>query len=208
MGIAGHIEWFDLINETVQAFLIVPLYALFNKCIQDKKKFRERIFESFLVVNVIYILFAVITLIYCHDIVATMVPGRIREVTGYLRLETIGFVIANVVSFVNVLLVVLEFLIPKFGVNGVAYSNIAVNSVCVILCLFVIMKEQLMAVSFKSGKEFVKDYLFMGLFSGSQVLLDNVVYSAIVCKMVNAVEEQGNYWTANNIIWGLIIWRR
>ena len=65
-----------------------------------------------------------------------------------------------------------------------------------------------MAVSFKSGKEFVKDYLFMGLFSGSQVLLDNVVYSAIVCKMVNAVEEQGNYWTANNIIWGLIIWRR
>lgn len=229
LGIAGHIEWFDLINETVQAFLIVPLYALFNKCIQDKKKFRERIFESFLVVNVIYILFAVITLIYCHDIVATMVPGRIREVTGYLRLETIGFVIANVVSFVNVLLVVLEkplyiygmaifrtaitiagdlFLIPKFGVNGVAYSNIAVNSVCVILCLFFIMKEQLMAVSFKSGKEFVKDYLFMGLFSGSQVLLDNVVYSAIVCKMVNAVEEQGNYWTANNIIWGLIIRRR
>ena len=30
LGIAGHIEWFDLINETIQAFLIVPLYALFN----------------------------------------------------------------------------------------------------------------------------------------------------------------------------------
>lgn len=226
LGIAGHIEWFDLINETVQAFLIVPLYALFNKCIQDKKRFRERIFETFLIVNVIYILFAVITLIYCNDIVATMVPGHIREVTGYLRLETIGFIIANVVSFANVLFVVLEkplyiygmvilrttftiigdlFLIPKFGVNGVAYSNIAVNSVCVILCLFVIMKEQLMEVSFKPGKEFVKDYLFIGLFSGSQILLDNIVYSAVVCKMVNAVEEQGNYWTANNIIWGLML---
>ena len=35
LGIAGHMEWFDLINETVQAFLIVPLYALFHKCIQD-----------------------------------------------------------------------------------------------------------------------------------------------------------------------------
>ena len=45
LGIAGHIEWFDLINETIQAFLIVPLFALFNKCIQDTKKFKERIFK-------------------------------------------------------------------------------------------------------------------------------------------------------------------
>lgn len=54
LGIAGHIEWFDLINETIQSFLIVPLFALLNKCMQDKLKFRERIFQSFLIVNVIY----------------------------------------------------------------------------------------------------------------------------------------------------------
>lgn len=60
LSIAGHIEWFDLINETIQAFLIVPLFALFNKCMQDTKKFRERIFQSFLIVNVIYILFSAI----------------------------------------------------------------------------------------------------------------------------------------------------
>lgn len=28
LGIAGHMEWFDLINETVQAFLIIPLFSL------------------------------------------------------------------------------------------------------------------------------------------------------------------------------------
>lgn len=43
------------------------------------------------------------------------------------------------------------------------------------------------------------------MFSGLQILLDNIIYSAIVCKMVNAVAEQGNYWTANNIIWGLML---
>ncbi len=48
LGIAGHIEWFDLINETVQAFLIVPLYALFHKCIREPKRLRERIFQTFL----------------------------------------------------------------------------------------------------------------------------------------------------------------
>lgn len=34
-GIAGHIEWFDLINESIQAFLIVPLYALLNPFLKN-----------------------------------------------------------------------------------------------------------------------------------------------------------------------------
>lgn len=97
------------------------------------------------------------------------------------------------------------FLIPKFGVNGVAYSNIVVNSVCVVLCLLVVFRENLIIVSFKFDKSFIRDYLFIGLFSGAQILLDNIIYSVLVCKMVNAAAEQGNYWTANNIIWGLML---
>lgn len=226
LGIAGHIEWFDLINETIQAFLIVPLFALFNQCMRDARKFKERIFQSFLIVNVVYIVFSLVVLIYCKAIVSTMVYDRLDEVTGYLALETVGFIIANVVNFVNVLFVVLEktlyiyimiicktvltifgdlLLIPKFGVNGVAYSNIAVSLVCVVLCLIVVFREKLAAVSFRFDRSFLKDYLRIGLFSGAQILLDNVVYFAIVCKMVNAVAEQGNYWTANNIIWGLML---
>lgn len=226
LNIAGHIEWFDLINETTQAFLIVPLYALLNKCMQDAGKFKERIFQSFLIVNVIYILFSAVIFIYCNYIVSTMVFDHLREVTGYLRLETIGFIIANIVCFANVLFVVLEkplyiyamvilktvftvigdlFLIPGFGVNGIAYSNIAVSSVCVVLCLIVILREKWVVISFKFERSFLKEYLFIGLFSGAQILLDNIIYSAIVCKMVNEVAEQGNYWAANNIIWGLML---
>ncbi len=226
LGIAGHIEWFDLINETIQAFLIVPLYALLNQCMQDTEQLKERIFQSFLVVNVIYILFSVFIFIHCNSIVSAMAFDHMQEVTKYLALETIGFMIANVVSFVNVLFVVLDkpryiyamvvlktvftvigdlSLIPKFGVNGVAYSNIVVNSICVVLCLIAVFRENLIVVSFRFDRPFVKRYLFIGLFSGAQILLDNIIYSAIVCKMVNAVAEQGNYWTANNIIWGLML---
>ena len=226
LGIVGHIEWFDLINETIQAFLIIPLYALLNKCILDINKFKERIFQSFFAVNVIYILFAAIVLVYCRQIVSAMVIDRIPEVTRYLELEMIGFVIENVVGFINVLFVVLGkplyiytlvilktiftifgdlVLIPRFGVNGVAYSNIVVSAVCVFLCMYAVFREKLIAVSFKFDKTFLKNYLFMGLFSGSQILLDNIIYSVIVCKMVNDVAEQGNYWTANNIMWGLML---
>ncbi len=97
------------------------------------------------------------------------------------------------------------FLIPRFGINGVAYSNITVSSLCVILCLVALFREKLFVVSFRFDKSFIKNYLFIGLFSGFQILLDNIIYSAIVCKMVNQVAEQGNYWTANNIIWGLML---
>lgn len=226
LGIAGHIEWFDLINETLQAFLIIPLYALFNQCIGDINKFKERIFQSFFAVNFIYIFFAVIVLIYCRQIVSAMASERISEVTEYLGLEMIGFMIGNVVSFANVLFVVLGkplyiyasvvlktiftifgdlVLIPAYGVNGAAYSNIVVSAICVLLCVIAVFREKLIAVSFKFDKGFMKDYLFIGLFSGSQILLDNVIYSAVVCKMVNDVANQGNYWTANNIIWGLML---
>lgn len=226
LGIAGHIEWFDLINETIQAFLIVPLYALFNKCMHDAQKFGERIFQSFLIVNIVYILFSFIVLLYCGDIVQAMAIDHIVEVTEYLRVETIGFIIGNIVSFVNVLFVVLGkpvyvyamivwktvftmvgdlLLIPAYGVNGIAYSNIAVNAIGVVLCLIIVYKEKLFAVSFRFEKEFLTNYLRIGIFGGAQILLDNVIYSAIVCKMVNAVAEQGNYWTANNIIWGLML---
>lgn len=108
LGIAGHMEWFDLINETIQAFLIVPLFALLNQCAEDKQKWKERIFQTFLIVNVIYILFSLFVLGYCGRMVSEMASGPVREVTVYLRLETIGFIVGNAVSFVNVLFVVLE----------------------------------------------------------------------------------------------------
>lgn len=226
LGIAGHIEWFDLINETLQAFLIIPLYALLNKCAGDVKKFKERVFQSFLAVNTIYILFSVFIFVYCRKIVLAMTFERISEVTIYLELETIGFIIGNVVSFINVVFVILGkpiyiyglvilktafiifgdlVLIPRFGVNGIAYSNIFVNAVCILPCLAAVFKEKLVAISFEFDRAFVKDYLFIGSFSGIQILLDNIIYSVVVCKMVNEVAEQGNYWTANNIIWGLML---
>lgn len=179
LSIAGHMEWFDLINETIQAFLIVPLFALFNKCIGDTDKLKERIFQSFLIVNTIYIIFSIIVLLHCSYIVSVMTSENIPEVTGYLKLETIGFIIENVVNFISVLFIVLEkpfyiytmvilktvftiigdlFLIPQFGVNGVAFSNIAVNAVCVVMYDYYIQGK------FSCGFFPIRQIVFKGLY--------------------------------------------
>lgn len=226
-SISGHLEWFDLINETIQAFLIVPLYCLFNKVIDNKKDFKERISQTFLISTAVYTLFSLVVYFLCGNIVKSMATENLTQVTQYLRLETISFIFGNIVSFISVLFVVLSkskyiyltvvlktiftivgdmLLIPMLGVNGVAITNIIVNLVIILLCLIVLKKEDLMVKpNLKFKKEFIKDYINIGLFSGSQILLDNIIYFAIVCKMVNAVNEQGNYWVANNIIWGLLL---
>lgn len=51
--------------------------------------------HTFLIVNAVYILFSVAVYVRCNAIVLSMVSDRIYEVTKYLRLETIGFMIAN-----------------------------------------------------------------------------------------------------------------
>ena len=126
LGIAGHLEWFDLINETIQAFLIVPLYALLNRCVHHKDLLRQRIFQAFLIVNGIYIVFAIFIFMRCNAMVRSMASGRIQEVTGYLQLETIGFMIANVVCFVHILFVVLEK-------TNYIYAMVLLKTVCTVI---------------------------------------------------------------------------
>ena len=55
-NIIGQMEWFDLINETLQAFLIVPLYSILNKILKNRKEdFAESTFKTGFVSFVAYL---------------------------------------------------------------------------------------------------------------------------------------------------------
>ena len=224
LSIAGHIEWFDLFNEVLQTALIFPLYYIFNK---RKDEFKSIIGKTFIISNSIYILFSILILIYCRIIVSNMTDKNISEVTTYLNLETIAFIINNFINFFMVILIFINkakyfylscllktvfiiigdlYLIPKFQVNGVAFSNILVNLLILIFCLFVLYKEDLFPkFSLNFDKPLIKDYFYGGSFIGLQIILDNLIYVLIVGKMITTVNEQGNYWVANNVIWGLLL---
>ena len=73
INILGQMEWFDLINETLQAFLIVPLYSILNKILQKKKEsFAENAFKTGLVSFVLYALFSIGVLVYGKILIQTM----------------------------------------------------------------------------------------------------------------------------------------
>ncbi|MFA6843180.1 MAG: hypothetical protein WCR33_02155, partial [Bacilli bacterium] len=82
-------------------------------------------------------------------------------------------------------------------------SNMLINGILAIVGIIVLIAEKSIKVCwFKKGDgELFKDWGRIGFFSGSESFVNNFVYALMICKMVNDVAEQGNYWVANNFIW-------
>ena len=229
--IIGQMEWFDLINETLQAFLIVPLYSILNKLLKyDGDNFAKHAFKTGLVAFAIYTLFSIGVLIYGSVLVQAMNPQEIDLATTnhYLQLETIAFMAGILVSFVNVVFVVVgkdknvyiflaintvlsiiaDFaLIPNMGVYGIAVSNIIVNSVLAGASFVMLYLQKLIKPCWfhKCDLPVFKEWCKVGVFSGLQQFIDNIIYAVMIGRMVNMVAEQGNYWIANNFIWGWLL---
>ena len=231
IDIVGQMEWYDLIDETIKAFLIIPLYSILNKMFkEDKEKGPSFVFKSFLTVFVLYVLFNVGMFIYGNSLISYMNPQEndISVISTYLKLETVAFMIGIIPSFFNMVFVVTEktknvyiflglqvvlgiiadfLLTPAIGVNGIAISNMITNGVLAIAGFVVLYIEKLIKFSFfKKGEgRLYLSWLKVGVFSGAQQFIDNIVYALMIGKMVNMVSEQGNYWVANNFIWGWLL---
>ena len=229
--IIGQMEWFDLINETLQAFLIVPLYSVLNRIFKNhREEFAGATFKTGLCASVLYTLFSVGVLIYGSTLIGAMSPGEIdiAVTSTYLRFETLAFIMGIIVSFANVVFVVIGkdknvyiflavrtalslvadiLLIPNLGVYGVAVSNIISNTLLSAMCIMLLYKQGYIRFKCfkKSDGAMLREWCKTGAFSGLQQFIDNLIYAVMVCKMVNMVAEQGNYWIANNFIWGWLL---
>lgn len=229
--IIGQMEWFDLINETLQAFLIVPLYSVLNKIFKNGKgDFAAATFKTGLCAFLLYTLFSAGVLIYGSVLIDAMNPGEIdlAVTAAYLRLETVAFMTGIIVSFANVVFVVIGkdknvyiflgirtglsliadfLLIPHFGVYGVAISNIIANTLLSAVCILLLYRQGYIRFRWfgRSDGAMFREWCRTGFFSGLQQFIDNFIYAVMVCKMVNMVAEQGNYWIANNFIWGWLL---
>ncbi len=229
--IIGQMEWFGLINETLQAFLIIPLYSVLNRIFKHRPdSFAAETFKTGTVSFILYTLFSVGVLIYGEHLLTAMNPAEIdlSAAAAYLRLETVAFMAGIVVSFANVVFVVIGkdknvyiflvartllslladfILIPVFGIYGAAISNIISNLLLSVICIVLLYRQKYIKFCPFKKTDFVlfRDWLKTGFFSGLQQFIDNFIYAVMVCKTVNAVSQSGNYWIANNFIWGWLL---
>ena len=223
LNIAGQIEWFDLFNETLLAFLTVPMYFVFNRA-KDDGNLSSRINQTLILGLVSYTAISLVIYAYASSLTAYM--NAPAESTSYLQLETIGFVIGFLSSYMYVVFVVRGrydyvvallaakvamlsignmALIPGNGVTGIAITNICVNTAISAVSVVLLHRERLLRRWTGFRKDVMCEWARTGLFSGGQVFLANLIYVLVVMKMINDVSQVGNYWLANNFIWGWLL---
>ena len=229
LDIVGQMEWFDLIDETICAFLIVPMYSVLSKAYK-RDDFKKVVFKLGIIVVGLYALFSLGTFFYGIHLVNYMNPNEIDIAAAYryLSLETIAFMIGIVFSYASVVFLVIgksrymyaflvakillallaDFaLIPAMGIDGIAVSNIIANSIMGALAigLLIYIKQLRPGKYNKEDLPHLRDWGRIGLFAGGQQFLDNIIYALMICRMVNAVSQSGNYWVSNNFIWGWLL---
>lgn len=218
INILGQMEWFDLIDEIIVTTLTVPLYFL----LKPEKSSSLKNGLAFLISFGIYAAFTIATALKVGTIAEFM---NASSATQYLFLESFSMLISYVSAFMIilftlnddhktvgtliifklVLLALFDYIfISKFRDIGASYSEIIVHAAIAIVSLALAIYRKYIAFG-KCEISWIKDWGKIGTFSGIQIFLDNFIYAIMICKMVNAVAESGNYWVANNFIWGWLL---
>lgn len=220
INIMGQIEWFDLIDEVLVTALTVPLYFLLKP---DKGKIAsEKNCAAFLVSFAVYTAFTIIVMLKIGSIAKFM---NAENAVQYLFMQALSMLAGFVGTFMVMIFtlndddklvrrllvsrlclqVVADWIfISSFNDVGAAYAEIAVNVVIGLIAVLSAYSKGYLKFAMP-GKDFLKDWCKIGAFAGIQIFLDNFIYAVMVCKMVNAASESGNYWVANNFIWGWLL---
>ena len=220
INIMGQIEWFDLIDEVLVTALTVPLYFLLKP---DKgKTASEKNCAAFLVSFAVYTAFTAVVMLKIGSIAKFM---NAENAVQYLFIQALSMLAGFVGTFMVMIFtlnnddklvkrllvsrlclqVVADWIfISSFKDVGAAYAEIAVNAVIGLIAVLSAYGKGYLKFAMP-GKDFLKDWCRIGAFAGIQIFLDNFIYAVMVCKMVNAVSESGNYWVANNFIWGWLL---
>lgn len=216
VNILGQMEWFDLIDEILVTTLITPLYVLLKERKASMNGF------AFCVSCGIYTVFSLVVSVYVGSIAEFMHAEYAEQ---FLALQLISMVVSFTGTFcillftmnnayrTVVVLTVFRFvlagiwdfiLIGRYGDLGAVYSDIITNGMVSVAALACAVRGGLIRPG-RPDRAFAVSWARIGSFAGIQIFLDNFIYAVMVCRMVNAVSESGNYWVANNFIWGWML---
>ena len=163
-SIAAQAAWLNLLYEIISEGLLLPLYYVLGQVIADSERLSERTNTALQVVVFAYAVLSAVVLIFAEPLVLAMgqADSQLAATVSYIRLESIALLLSSVFAVVTVVLVLqnrerllYQLLVLKtamiiildsvlvsqisisfqLGVNGVAWSNIIVNALLVVMSL-------------------------------------------------------------------------
>jgi len=234
-SIAAQVAWLNIAYEVISEGMLLPLAFILGKVIKDKIQFSQRISLSLILFTTIYALMTLFVLAFAPTLLKMMqLSTALLDTTAhYIRLESIAIFISSIFTFCSLvfvlknnqkalyLLLITKTLLTIFfdtlfvsqstyslqlGVNGVAYTNIAVNSLLFIIAAVWLKKE---GVTFNCFKRYnigwLKQWLNIGLKSGLESFVRNAAFVIMILQLVNEVQQAGVFWVTNQFIWGWLL---
>ncbi len=236
ISIASQLSWVNLLYEIVQESLILPLFYFIGKAYkQGNEQLANRVRSGAVVVLAIYAVLSLLMIVFAQQLVLLMAQdiSLLDSTVTYIRLETIANLLYALVKYFMVVLVtmgrqkkllilltvqmVLTILLDTFlvstlsisanvGVNGIAYTNIIVNGILLVVAILMLANVGVRVIS-REKLQFgwMREFAKVGGLSGLETLVRNLAYMLVIIRMVNVVGEQGTFWIANNFIWGWLL---
>lgn len=233
--IASQLQWLNLLYEVIQEALILPLFFILGKAIYDKKDLSNKMRGGLIFTTLIYAILSVIIIVFARQIIIYMQQdvNLIDQTVSYIRLETVASLFQTLFKFLMISFITIKkdkniyillltqmflsiifdtFLVSNlsvslnFGVNGIAITNIIVNVILIIISVVLLNREEIyLFTKERIDFKWMKEWFSVGIYSGVESLLRNLSFMIMIVRMVNVVGEQGNYWIANNFIWGFLL---
>lgn len=235
INIASQIAWLNVLYEVVQEALILPAFYLLGQAVHKKEDFDNRIKTGLVSVFVIFFVFSIAVSLFVDSLLLIMGQDAslLKASATYIRFESLAILLSvlyKFICFVFILrdeqkqliwLLVLQMVSSVFcdtvfvnqqpyslglGVNGIALTNIVVNTILLGFGLHLLVKGKVISLRLK-GLYFgwQKEWLKVGSFSGLESLIRNIAFLFMILRMVNVISEQGNFWVANSFIWGWLL---
>ncbi|MBD3360421.1 multidrug transporter, partial [Candidatus Peregrinibacteria bacterium] len=235
-NIASQIAWVNLIYEVVFEALLLPIFHLLGKKLSDEKEFQNRVRTGLILFAAVYAVLSTLISIFAYPLVSGMAQQQeiIHATVDYIRMETVAIMLSSIYRFAIIVFIVLQrdkliyvlltvqmLLTVLFdslfiselnislnlGVNGVALSNMIVNTALIVFSLYLFQRLGIRV--FRTIKDtsltWIKEWFRLGSLSGLESFVRNLAFILMILRMVNVVNQQGVFWVTNNFIWGWLL---
>ncbi|ENW4829398.1 MATE family Na+-driven efflux transporter [Vibrio vulnificus] len=235
-SIAAQVAWLNVGYEVFNEAMLIPLaYILGQALTVDRMTFTERLNGAMAAVVAVYVAITFGVIVFAPDLIQAMQQSAelVEQTTSYIRLESIAILISNLLELCFLVLVLRDergrlyafialksLLIIGFdslfvsqlsysfqlGVNGVAYTNITVNTILCVIALCWLYREGLLnpKLAFYSVS-WMKKWMKIGVKSGLESFVRNTAFIVMILQLVNQVQQAGVFWVSNQFIWGWLL---
>lgn len=236
-SIAAQVAWLNVGYEVLSETLLVPLAFILGKVITDEVKFRQRASISLLIIVLSYLIVTAFVLWLAPQLVDAMQQKQVLlyNTVQYIRLESLAILLSSLYAFLLLVLVLKNeqkimyklltvqmvttvlcdgLLVSQqpfsfqLGVNGIAVSNIIVNSLLAVIAIVYLSKS---GVSFdirqirETKSQWLKEWGIIGWKSGLESLVRNAAFIVMILQLINQIQQAGTFWVANQFIWGWLL---